>query len=162
MTAEMIQARGNIMQRPGGVSNRIKFAKSIRFCCFISKWEEWVAGSGQADFTARKRKRSCPHVKATFQATTNYELLYPFIYFDHHAAQAKRWGIWMALQAMPLWGQGNRNSHRLVMPPDTVSMEKRELSILHHPLTNSLQRNLKKKSLLLLGHYKRSQFLVCH
>lgn len=50
----------------------------------------------------------------------------------------------MALQAMPLSGQRNRNSHRLVMPPDTVSMEKRELSILHHPLTNSLQRNLKK------------------
>ena len=50
----------------------------------------------------------------------------------------------MALQAMP-HRQGNRNSHRLVMPPDTVSMEKRELSILHHPMTNCLQRYLKKK-----------------
>lgn len=40
--------------------------------------------------------------------------------------------------------QGSRNSHRFVMPPDTVSMEKRELSSDDHPLIISLQRPLKK------------------
>lgn len=44
----------------------------------------------------------------------------------------------------PCQCRGSSNSHRLVMPPDTVSMEKRELSIDDHPLTNSLQRPLKK------------------
>jgi hypothetical protein len=34
----------------------------------------------------------------------------------------------------------------LVMPPDTVEMEKRELSRDDHPGTSSLQRSLEKES----------------
>lgn len=47
-------------------------------------------------------------------------------------------------QAVQLSGSRAGNSHRFVMPPDTVSTEKQELSSDDHPLTNSLQRPLEK------------------
>jgi hypothetical protein len=37
------------------------------------------------------------------------------------------------------------DSHRLVMPPDTVAMEKHSLPRDDHPSTSSLQRSLEKE-----------------
>lgn len=75
MTAEMIRAKGNIMRHPGGVSNRTKLAKSIGSALLLLHQQMRRTSSRKRTgrLYSEEKKRSCPHVKATFEATTNYE-----------------------------------------------------------------------------------------
>jgi len=97
MTGEMIQAKGNIMQHPGPGEYLIAQSLQKALGSALLALHQQMGRTSSRKRTSRlysergeKKKESCPHVKATFQAANNYELLYSFIYYNHHASQAKR------------------------------------------------------------------------